>query len=395
MQEAYCFSLGDINSKKCTNRTQQQQKINNEINDVNTISTKENKLQYSDEKFLLLDKIGSKRFDHNDMKFNPFEIRCLLEQFLLEIKKQCRSKPEAYYKSPLFRMYVVFHFHKNTKLFRTFDFYDFLEYIIDDTTDFYNSYKKNMQDSFLFYNFDVHNFTVIKDEGYFIVEDIIVIKQIILTFIPFRFSKAVVYGVLMKSRGTSCSEVKFSENPLNPWNNLAKHWFDTTHLSSWFKYRYQVLKYRHDANFGFQHNNYIFGQFNYFFRVYLLGEPLLHGLPMASAVCRFSQVDKYMDTIDIKSASYVKEVQFVVLTNVFSTKVLIGARDSDKIPIKLKKNYGQIMTQSTVRVFSNSLPSEATDLYLLDLNPNRKSLVFDKLNENYNEFEYKRQKYNI
>ena len=34
--EAYCFSLGDI-------------KINNEINDINTISTKENKLQYSDD----------------------------------------------------------------------------------------------------------------------------------------------------------------------------------------------------------------------------------------------------------------------------------------------------------------------------------------------------------
>ena len=147
MQEAYCFSLGDINSKKCTNRTQQQQKINNEINDVNTISTKENKLQYSDEKFLLLDKIGSKRFDHNDIKFNPFKIRCLLEQFLLEIKKQCRSKPEVYYKSPLFRMYVVFHFHKNTKLFRTFDFYDFLEY---NTTDFYNSYKKISEIHFYF-----------------------------------------------------------------------------------------------------------------------------------------------------------------------------------------------------------------------------------------------------
>jgi hypothetical protein len=270
-----------------------------------------------------------------------------------------------------------------------------LEYIVDDTTDFYNSYKKNKRDSFLFYNFNVQNFTDMKDEGFFIIEDIIVVKQIILTFLPFRFSKAVVYGVLMKSRGTSCSEVIFSENPLNPYNELAKHWFDTTHLSSWFKYRYQVLNYRHDTNFGFEHKYYLFGQFNYFFRVYLQGEPLLHGLPMASAVCRLPQVDKYMDTIDVTSASYVKQVQFVVLTNVFSTKVLIGARDSKKVPIKLKKNYGQITTKSTVRVFSNSLPSEATDLYLLDLNPNRKSLVFDKLNENYNEFEYKRQKYNI
>jgi hypothetical protein len=62
----------------------------------------------------------------------------------------------------------------------------------------------------------------------------------------------------MKSRCTSCSEVIFSENPLNPYNELAKHWFDTTHLSSWFKYRYQVLNYRHDTNFGFEHNLVVF-----------------------------------------------------------------------------------------------------------------------------------------
>jgi hypothetical protein len=142
----------------------------------------------------------------------------------------------------------------------------------------------------------------------------------------------------------------------------------------------------------------------------LPGETLLHGLPMASAVCRTPKIDKYMNTIDLStpSASYIKEKIFVVLTNVFSTKIMVGARDRkkhttqvngkittkiEKLPIKLKKNYNQINTKSTDRRFSNILPCDAHDLYLLDMQPHRRTLKYDKLNKNYNLFEYKKQDY--
>jgi hypothetical protein len=76
-----------------------------------------------------------------------------------------------------------------------------------------------------------------------------------------------------------------------------------------------------------------------FFRVWLPDEPLLHGLPMASAICRIPKNVKYLDTIELSSPteSYVKEKLFVVLTNVFSSKLMVGARDSIGMPIKLKK----------------------------------------------------------
>jgi hypothetical protein len=72
---------------------------------------------------------------------------------------------------------------------------------------------------------------------------------------------------------------------------------------------------------------------------------------------------------------------------------MIGARDSEKIPIKLKKNYNQITSATLERTFSNSLPNEANDLYLLDMEPHRRTLKFDNLNKNYNCFEFKKQEY--
>jgi hypothetical protein len=83
-----------------------------------------------------------------------------------------------------------------------------------------------------------------------------------------------------------------------------------------------------DEKFGF--GDYKHGQFNYFFRVvYLPGDMILHGLPLASAVCRFADIDKYMNIICISTnqESFVLRQPFVALTNVFSIKLLVGGRD--------------------------------------------------------------------
>jgi hypothetical protein len=122
----------------------------------------------------------------------------------------------------------------------------------------------------------------------------------------------------------------------------------------------------------------------------------LNGLPFASAVCRFSDTDDYMSTtIDISTneESYVLRQPFVALTNVFATKVLVGARDILKIPIKLKKNYNLIYSETMKRLISDKNPSDAKDLYLLDLQPYRRTVKFDERNFNYHKFEYKKQYY--
>jgi hypothetical protein len=330
-----------------------------------------------------------------------------LDELLIEIKKKCRSKNEARFKSPLYRMYIVYNYHKtNTISIRSsiFTFFEFLKYIIDGTEnskEFCGRYSLRKSESFLMrQDFIVEKYTEADNEAqYIILEDLKTVKIIIETFAPYRFSKSLVFGVLMKSRTMlSNCEIKETNTPQLLSNKLKNVWHDPIQLSSWFKYRYRSLNYKHrDENFGFCFDKFMYGQFNYFFRVWLPDEPLLHGLPMASAVCRISTIDKYMNIIDLSSSteSFVKEKRFVVLTNVFSTKILVGARDSIKMPIKLKKNYNQINSKSTERKFSQCLPTEANDLYLLDMQPHRRTLQFDKLNKNYNYFEYKNQVYTI
>jgi hypothetical protein len=167
---------------------------------------------------------------------------------------------------------------------------------------------------------DIQNYNEIEQDGYFIIEDIRVVKKIIVYFAPFRFSEALVFGTWMKSRGSACSELQESEfSPTNPFNTLKNHWYNTHNISSWFKYRYHFWKFRNDDEFGFdKYQKILFGQFNYFFRVFLPGKPLLHGLPMASAVCRMPSIDKYMNTIDLKAnkqrdESFVKQKVFFVV----------------------------------------------------------------------------------
>jgi hypothetical protein len=203
----------------------------------------------------------------------------------------------------------------------------------------------------------------------------------------------------MSSRGHLYSEISVADGinqlPTNDRNKLKTCWFDKNSISSWFKYRYQDdSKYE---RFGFDgYSKFCFGQFNYFFRIYLPSEELLHGLPMASSVCRHFTIDCYMNTINISTAneSFFSK-PFVVLTNVFSTKLLIGARDIEKKPINVKKNYNLITGDTTTRTFSTCSLSEAADLYVLDLDPQRKSIKFDRLNKNYNIFEMKKQIYEI
>jgi hypothetical protein len=401
-RNAYCFSVEDIyDSKGLFDRTNFQKRLTKDINNKHYISVKSKILQYSDEKFLLLEKIESKRLNFSDMLFNEFELSCLLDEILIEIKKQCRSVCEASYKSPIFRMYLSYKFHKHNENFNCF--LKFLFYCIDESTEFYKIYAKDRSETiykdnnYLYWN-DV-DFTVfinVLPSGIFMKEDLVCVKRVLFNFAPYRFSEAIVFGELMNSRGIKCAELEPTIKGMcsNSYNELKNFWTDVQHLSSWFKYRYSYINFQ-DEEFGFnnKHDKFLYGQFNYFFRLFLPEEQLLHGLPMASAVCRTYEVDKYLNTVSISSnESILNQKLFVCLTNVVSTKLMIGGRDFNKMPIKLKKNY-KTFSEAAVRKFSECGPKEAHDLYILEMSPHRKSLVFDKENKNYNKMENKTQTY--
>jgi hypothetical protein len=267
-------------------------------------------------------------------------------------------------------------------------FYEFLQYVIEELEN------------------DNH-----KLQGYHTEQDVLNSKQIIVDdFRPYRFKTALVFGIKMDSRGIECSE-QHASNPEhglvvnNSLNNLQLNWNNSKSVSCWFKYRYNSKSFL-DTKFGcidnlkivevqqgastvvtkFLKDEFCFGQFNYFFRINLPSEPLLNGLPMASAVCRKATMDCYMQTIDIlnsDNASFLSQKRFVTLTNVYSTKILVGGRDNLKMPIQLRINYSDSHHVTTIRNFSNCQPNEVADLILLDLHPERQSVEYDNLNNYY------------
>jgi hypothetical protein len=297
IQDNFCFNI-----KEGLNET-------NTMNDINNFSIRHKKyLQYSDEKFLmknLIDREGKVKYD----KFNEYETEMIIDQLVLEIKKVCRNKYEAYYKSSIYRMYDSYLFQKENDFdgcFQGVSFYNFLKYFcMDETNDFYKKYAIHKSASEVFYEYYEHtDFEAIETKGNFIIEDLVTIHKILNEFSPTRFKDAIVFGVAMDSRGIEYCEKeapwpdkngKFG--PTNPQNELKNCWFNKNSISSWFKYRYQSSE---KDEFGFEgYTKCGFGQFNYFFRINLPQEQLLHGLPMASSVCRDQTLDKYMNTINI------------------------------------------------------------------------------------------------
>ena len=397
LKMSYDFQIDDIHRLRKNEKT-------NDINDIRNFSVKNNKLQYSDEKIYLFNKVNQTKNKH--FKFSEYEIDCLLNEFILEIKKRCHKESEAYYKSPLFRLYIAYLYHKenchrdNKWKFKTF--YCSLLLFLDSTTGFYekNAIKKD-DDYFLensipfkdiYDNGREYNKKKPYRAGTYYIEDLLIAKKILYNLTPFRFDKAIAYGIEMHSRGSNCAETEETlTSTQNILNVLQNNWRDVKNYSSWFKY--------HDNNktsseFGFDPKIIRYGQFNYFFRISLPEEPFIHGLPMASAVCRNSKKNKYIETLDVttNSESFVKNKRFVCLTNVVSTKVLIGARDLSKRPITLKKNYNLLcMSESTNR--EEFFWSQISDLYFLDMHPHRKVIEFDESNLSYYKFEYNQQEY--
>jgi len=392
---SYSFLPDDIH------RLQENDK-SNDLNDIRNFSVKANNLLYSDEKIYLFNKVNQRK---KKFEFSEYEIDCLLDEFIIEIKKRCHKESEAFYKSPLYRLYIAHLYHKNDChkdnrwKFNTF-YCSLLVFLSTDTgfyfrnaikkgDDYYLEHKKLFKD--LYENGKEYNKIKPYRGGTYFVEDLVVAKKILYNLTPFRFDKAIVFGIEMHCRGAICAETECTTTSTkNILNVLKQNWSDVKSISSWFKYHSNN---KSSSEFGFDPKIFHYGQFNYFFRISLPEEPFIHGLPMASAICRKTKLNKYIQILDVStiSESFLNSKRFVCLTNVASSKILVGARDVSKKPIKLKKNYNLGLSESTNR--EKFFGSDISDLYFLDLHPHRDNIVFDELNLSYYKFEYIQQEY--
>jgi hypothetical protein len=463
LKNSYNFSINDIHNLIGRNKKDPNElKLNDEINSVHSIFV-ENECQmlYSDEAFYLEKMIAVKN-RKKDATFEPFEIECLLDEFILEVKKRCSDKNEACKESGLYRLYVMYERRKESKKIKNASKIlkvreqnilrnnriaaaiasgitdkEELNKIgdVNGTNEEKNNYDTGEENDTLdieqmmgrsssFYEYlklvikflDVVNTEI---PSQFAKEDIETAKRILVDFYPCRFENALVFGIRMESRGMQYSEKREGEQfddskPINELNNLSKYWNTKTSFSSWFKYRYNN-KTIQETKFGsidylelttvtqrgsdlvtkFNKDKFCFGQFNYFFRINLPSEPLLNGLPMASAVCRLARIENYMQLVDVNCSpneSYIPNKRFVALTNVYSTKLLVGGRDEHGLPYQIHTKFDYAKHTTTMREFSDGETIDVKYLYLLDLHPHQESVKYDRLNNSYYRFEFGNQK---
>jgi hypothetical protein len=165
--------------------------------------------------------------------------------------------------------------------------------------------------------------------------------------------------------------------------SLEQNWFLAIMYSSWFKFR--NCNYNEDVLFdekdqSFQHKNdtkdkYSYGQFNYFFETKFTFEPNLGSIKIARVMAR--NVEKcdidgpFIDKIRANN-EIDKSICFVLLDDVYSTRILTCAVTIDNHPVRNPQNVYRVVNKTSYTV--TKTVQELTHIMMLPLNSDRDSI---------------------
>ena len=248
-----------------------------------------------------------------------FEASNFLNSLIKEIMKQCRNMNEAKEKSELFSLYCL-HLHliqtykiswyKRTNIdviYETTDikFYDFLSIL-------YAIRKNKNVDNQLEHAKKQLMEQVEKSEG----DEFILLKtnnnnssSLLLKdlFKHMRYKinlslKALIYGLKCKGKGYESRVTEHERyNDDNYTNAMKMTWKDRKEYSTWCKFRFST-HFNNSIKFIEQTTNYFdgnpdnsyYGQFNFFMKLSIPSEKILHGLKMASVTAVSNHTPSYM-----------------------------------------------------------------------------------------------------
>jgi hypothetical protein len=344
-------------------------------------------------------KLFNLRSEHKPMKFTSHEMNLLLESLLGEVLKKCKDNNEkAIEESTLFRLFTLFKKYKFPRKSDDNTFYNWI-LILYDLLHFIDSSTSSISrvSSRSKFGDDLSEFANAKNV---LIDriDFIELKDTIVAFVELYnkieiYQNAIIYGERFSARGfdfRECFEPKmqiaYGRNtkllgymPKLECNELSKYenWKAKRQYSCWCKFKDPLNK-----SSGYTYN---YGQLNYFFRIKCVRDKILHGLPIANLVCRtfkpFYKVDK-IDCTEFASMNSSKHPQFVPLTNIFASPILIAPFDIAQKPIIIdKRKFKKVTIQycSTTNVIDHA--------FLFDLFPYKtKYILYDPL-KNYNTFD--------
>ena len=196
-----------------------------------------------------------------------------------------------------------------------------------------------------------------------------------------HYAEVYVFGILLQSRGYKYREsfppiqeegrygqqhINFS--PSNSLNTLEKNWNNKFTYSNWCAY--------------IDHDKTKYGLVNYFFRLNIKDDPLLHNVPLAS-VCTYKcdNTNRFckLPVISIRNFPFNHEAKlFIPVTSFCSTRILSLGLDSNKLPIPVTIRYNASISEGLRRHYSTVKYENVETIILFKLNPERRKFLFER-----------------
>lgn len=226
--------------------------------------------------------------------------------------------------------------------------------------------------------------------------------------------KALIYGLKCKGRGYESRVTEHERyNEDNYFNAMKRSWKDRKEFSTWCKFRFST-QFNNSNKFIEQTTNYFdgnpdnsyYGQFNFFMKLSIPSEKILHGLKIASVTAVSNHTPSYMwnhpnknkneqyksrsviDCIDFRVSKLnmlQSGVSFVPFTDVFATKFGVIGVDKDGNPYVNEKNNLPKEKNLKRSNFTTDRIDNISKLYFIELQPERHEVKFDvNNNEMYN-----------
>ena len=319
---------------------------------------------FNDHKIIYM-KHHSKSFE----TFSNFEFDSLAIA-LIQVVEQYIHDKDSYSSSPFYRLHLYYNQFREQKMcknLRQLSFGEFLRCVVEKGSP--NNEFTNDGTNFMKRLFTTYGMMIIQ----------------LMKPPKWLYQKGYIYGINFKSRSHNCRELceptiltrRYGQQqddyePSNLSNKLQLIWSKKKHYSSWccyFDYRSKKNKY---------------GLINFFFRLDVSADPLLHKIPMVSICSYKHETINLLSIINVKDERLHKKYPFdhkaalfIPATSFCSTNLLSIGVDDSKLPIPIKSKFNASITDELRKYYSKSEPEQIASLILLKLHPERAKYSFD------------------
>ncbi len=204
-----------------------------------------------------------------------------------------------------------------------------------------------------------------------------------LSFSPIAYTRAVIKGLRFRGRGSNYCEkellTKFHNGarreifPSILENNIECDWHKTIQYSAWFRFT-DKKRVKKDGKSEIIVKRDI-GQFNYFFRLKMPCDPLVHGLAFADVALHKAMTDLLHNGnhyISANIGSYNQEKMYVCLNYVDGTALMVCPMDVLEVPICHSERYTNATFQNEKgKLEINNDCRSMNRLYFLPMHPER------------------------